>query len=115
MADSLSGIGVTPGVAAGPVAQRAAPPVVPTDTTPSGDPEAENQAAMAAMKAVATNLEERASRAPGEAASVLAAQAMMAEDPTLAAKVTEGVQGGKAAVAAVADAFEDFRAMLAAA
>src|SRR5829696_6008875 len=115
MAETLSGIGVSPGVAAGPVAQMAPPPVVPTDATPSGDPEAENQAAMDAMRAVAHGLEERASRAPGEAASVLAAQAMMAEDPTLAAKVTEGVQGGKAAVTAVADAFEDFRAMLAAA
>src|ERR687889_388237 len=115
MPDSLSGIGVSPGVAAGPVAQMAAPPVVPTDATPSGDPEAENQAAMDAMRAVATSLEERASRAPQEAASVLAAQAMMAEDPTLAAKVTEGVQAGKAAITAVVDAFEDFRAMLAAA
>jgi phosphoenolpyruvate-protein phosphotransferase (PTS system enzyme I) len=115
MAETLSGIGVSPGVAAGPVAKMAAPPVVPTDATPSGDPEAENQAAMGAMRAVAANLEERASRAPGEAASVLAAQAMMAEDPTLASKVTEGVQAGKAAVTAVADAFEDFRAMLAAA
>jgi type IV secretory pathway VirB9-like protein len=55
----------------------AAPPVVPTDATPSGDPEAENQAALAAMQAVAATLEERASRAPKEAASVLAAQAMM--------------------------------------
>src|ERR687897_418533 len=59
MAESLSGIGVSPGVAAGPVAQMAPPPGVPTDATPSGDPEAENQAAMAAMKAVATSLEER--------------------------------------------------------
>src|SRR5512132_4287718 len=115
MAESLSGIGVSPGVAAGPVAQMAPPPVVPTDATPSGDPDAENQAAMAAMKAVATSLEERAARAPGEAASVLAAQAMMAEDPTLASKVTDGVQAGKAAITAVVDAFEEFRAMLAAA
>ena len=53
MAETLSGIGVSPGVAAGPVAQMAAPPVVPTDTKPSGDPEAENQAAMGAMRAVA--------------------------------------------------------------
>src|SRR5918999_1556759 len=79
MAETLSGIGVSPGVAAGPVARMAAPPVVPTDATPAGDPEAENQAAMAAMQSVAATLEERASRAPGEAASVLAAQAMMAE------------------------------------
>ena len=115
MAETLSGIGVSPGVAAGPVAQRAAPPVVPTDATPSGDPAAENQAAMAAMKAVASSLEERAARAPEEAASVLAAQAMMAEDPTLASKVTEGVQAGKAAVTAVVEAFGDFRSMLLAA
>ena len=66
MAETLSGIGVSPGVAAGPVAQMAAPPVVPTDVSPSGDPEAENQAAMDAMKAVATNLEERAARAPAK-------------------------------------------------
>ena len=64
MAETLSGIGVSPGVAAGPVAQMAAPPVVPTDTKPSGDPEAENQAAMDAMRAVAASLEERAARAP---------------------------------------------------
>jgi phosphotransferase system enzyme I (PtsI) len=115
MAETLSGIGVSPGVAAGPVAQMAAPPVVPTDVKSSGNPETENQAAMAAMKSVATTLEERASRAPGEAAGVLAAQAMMAEDPTLATKVSEGVQAGKAAVTAVVEAFEGFRAMLAAA
>jgi phosphoenolpyruvate-protein phosphotransferase (PTS system enzyme I) len=115
MAQTLSGIGVSPGVATGPVARMAAPPVVPTDATPSGDPEAENQAALAAMQAVAATLEERASRAPKEAAGVLGAQAMMAQDPTLASKVTEGVQAGKAAVTAVAEAFEEFRAMLAAA
>src|ERR687898_999962 len=115
MAESLSGIGVSPGVAAGPVAQMAAPPVVPTDTKPSGDPEAENQAAMDAMQAVATTLEERAARAPGEAASVLAAQAMMAADPTLAGKVTAAVQSGKAAHPPVVEAFEGFPNMLAAA
>src|SRR4029453_17770044 len=115
MAESLSGIGVSPGVAAGPVAQMAPPPVVPTDASPSGDPEAENQAAMAAMQAVATSLEERASRAPQEAASVLAAQAMMAVDPTLGSKVTDAVQAGKAAITAVVEAFEEFRGMLAAA
>jgi phosphotransferase system enzyme I (PtsI) len=115
MAETLSGIGVSPGVAAGPVARMAAPPVVPTDATPTGDPEAENQAAMAAMRSVAATLEERAARAPGEAAGVLSAQAMMAEDPTLASKVGEGVRAGKAAVTAVVEAFEDFRAMLAAA
>src|SRR4029453_8636543 len=115
MAESLSGIGVSPGVAAGPVAQMAPPPVVPSDAPPSSDPEAENQAAMDAMRAVAASLEERASRAPGEAAGVLAAQAMMAEDPTLASKVTDAVRAGKAAVTAVVDAFGEFRGMLEAA
>ena len=41
MAETLSGIGVSPGVATGPVARMAAPPVVPTDATPTGGPEAE--------------------------------------------------------------------------
>jgi phosphoenolpyruvate-protein phosphotransferase (PTS system enzyme I) len=115
MAETLNGIGVSPGVAAGPVARMAAPPVVPTDATPAADPETENASALSAMKSVATTLEERAARAPGEAASVLAAQAMMAEDPTLASKVTERVLAGKAAMTAVVEAFEEFRAMLAAA
>jgi phosphotransferase system enzyme I (PtsI) len=83
--------------------------------TPTGDPVAEDQAAMEAMKAVGTGGVERAARARGVAASVLSARARRAADPTLASKVTEGVQTGKAAVTAVADAFEDFRAMLAAA
>src|SRR4029453_18266871 len=115
MAETLSGIGVSPGVAAGPVAKMALPPVVPTDVTPSGDAETENRAAMDAMRALAHSLEAGASRAPGEAASVLAAQAMMAEDPTLASKVTDGVQAGKAAVTAGVEGFGGFRDMLLAA
>jgi phosphotransferase system enzyme I (PtsI) len=115
VAETLSGIGVSPGVAAGPVARMSPPPLVPADAAPAGDPEAEQRAALAALAAVAALLQQRASRAGGEAAGVLAAQAMMAEDPTLAAKVAEGAQAGKAAATAVADAFGEFRAMLAAA
>src|SRR6266704_2619221 len=111
----LTGIGVSPGVAAGSVARMAPPPQLPADAVPTGDPEAEVGTALAALDAVAAGLEERAGRAPEEAAGVLSAQAMMARDPALASKVGDAVQAGRAAVTAVAEAFGEYRSLLAAA
>jgi phosphotransferase system enzyme I (PtsI) len=111
----LTGIGVSPGVAAGPVARMAPPPEVPADTAPAADAAAEIATALAALEAVAAGLEERAARAPEEGAGVLSAQAMMARDPALADKVGEAVRSGRAAVTAVAEAFAEYRSLLAAA
>lgn len=112
----LRGLGVSPGVAAGPVARMAAPPEIPASMTPGPDVDAEAGAARQALDAVADLLEARAARAPEDAASVLAAQSMMARDPALGSKVEAGVrEGGKAAVPAVADAFAEYRALLASA
>jgi phosphotransferase system enzyme I (PtsI) len=111
----LSGVGVSAGVAAGPVARMAEPPTVPADVSPTGDVAAESAAALAALEAVAVQLESRAARALKEAAGVLFAEAMMARDPTLSDKVTAAVKSGRAAVHAVVDAFGEYRAMLAAA
>jgi phosphotransferase system enzyme I (PtsI) len=115
MSTVLTGIGVSPGVAAGPVARMASPPEVPAHATPAADPETEASTALAALQAVADGLEERAARAPEEAAGVLSAQAMMARDPALAGKVGDAVRSGRAAVTAVAEAFAGYRALLAAA
>src|SRR5918912_357926 len=111
----LSGVGVSAGVAAGPVARMAPPPQIPHDVPNSGDPAAESTAAHEALEAVASQLEARAARAVEQGAGVLAAQAMMARDPGLADKVTAATAAGRAAVLAVMDAFGDYRAMLAAA
>lgn len=122
MTDSLSGLGVSRGTAVGPVARMALPPVV---AEPSGsgagpgggavDPEAEATAVRAALEGVAVDLEARAGRAAGEAGDVLLAQAMMARDPSLAAKATDRVAQGDGGPSAVAGAFAEFRVLLAAA
>ncbi len=88
----FTGIGVSPGVAAGPVARMAPPPEVPAETAPAADPETEAGTALAALETVAAALEERAARAPEEAAGVLSAQAMMARDPALAGKTGDAVR-----------------------
>jgi len=111
----FTGIGVSPGVAAGPVARMAPPPEVPAAAAPTADAAAETATALAALEAVAAGLEQRAARAPEEAAGVLTAQAMMARDPALASKVGDAVRSGRAAVTAVAEAFAGYRSLLAAA
>jgi phosphoenolpyruvate-protein phosphotransferase (PTS system enzyme I) len=115
MPAALNGVGVSAGVAAGPVARMALPPQIPSDVASSGDAATEATSAQAALEAVASQLEARATRAVQEAAGVLAAQAMMARDPGLADKVTAATASGRPAVLAVMDAFSDYRAMLAAA
>src|SRR6266545_6517190 len=115
MSDQLQGIGVSPGSAAGPVARMAPPPQIPAGSGPPADPDAEIRAAEAALAAVADDLERRGDRAGGEAAAVLAAQAMIARDPVLGDAVADHVRRGRGAAPALAAAFEQFRTLLAAA
>jgi phosphotransferase system enzyme I (PtsI) len=115
MADLLAGIGVSPGVAAGPVARVAPPPQVPADLSAPADPAAETALATAALDGVADDLERRAADVAGEAAQILEAQALMARDPALADLVADRIAAGAAAPVAVAAAFAEFRALLAAA
>src|SRR4051794_10429343 len=115
MADLLTGIGVSPGVAAGPVARVAAAPEVPDDLPAPADPAAEADRATAALDGVAEDLERRAAGVGGEAAQILEAQALMARDPALADLAADRIAAGAAAPAAVAAAFAEFRALLAAA
>lgn len=114
MATSLTGVGVSPGVGYGP-----AVPVVDTVPEPpsvpaSGTPEAESDAAVAALEAVAADLGQRAVRAGGEAQQVLEAQAMMARDPSLATQITEKCETGATAARATFDALGAYADMLAA-
>jgi phosphotransferase system enzyme I (PtsI) len=113
--EPLAGIGVSPGVAVGPVARVAPPPVVPADLAAPADPQAELARAAAALEAVAEDLDHRAAGAGGEAADILAAQALMARDPALADLVADRIAAGTAAATAVTAAFGEFRELLAAA
>jgi phosphotransferase system enzyme I (PtsI) len=115
MADELSGIGVSPGVAAGPVIRMAPLPVMPRDLPPVTDADAEVARATGALEAVADELAARGEAAGGDAAGVLLAQSLMARDPAVAQMVTGRVRSGEPAAHAVTGALNEFRAALAAA
>ncbi|MCH7230382.1 phosphoenolpyruvate--protein phosphotransferase [Glycomyces sp. L485] len=115
MTAEMTGIGVGPGVAAGPVARLAAPPEPPADTGPEADPAATLQRIKAALESVASDLDERAARASGPAKDVLFAQSMMPRDPALADRIAKALSDGRSGPHAVAEAFASFRASLEAA
>ncbi|GLZ76894.1 phosphoenolpyruvate-protein phosphotransferase [Actinorhabdospora filicis] len=119
-ATSFTGVGVSPGVGAGPVrAMAAAPPEPPPGERHDGDATAALAAASSALETVGADLDARSERAAqkgrAEASEVLAAQAMMARDPSLselaAAKIGEGLSPARA----VFEAFGTFRDLLASA
>jgi phosphoenolpyruvate-protein phosphotransferase (PTS system enzyme I) len=116
MTRQLAGIGVSPGIASGPIAKLAPPPTLPANPGPVADTDAELAAANAALEAVAADLEARSRQAGAKAAAgVLGAQVMMVRDPALADKIAELVMDKRPAPHAVAEAFDTFREQLAAA
>jgi phosphotransferase system enzyme I (PtsI) len=117
MTRQLTGIGVSPGIVAGPVAKLAPAPTLPAQPAPVADPESETAAAAAALDAVAEDLQNRAKRAAAgsPAGGVLEAQVMMVQDPALTEAVAGLVKDGRPAPHAVAEAFDTFRSQLAAA
>ena len=112
----LAGIGVSPGAVVGPVARfvRAVPEPPPAGPAPV-DAEAEGARLAAALDETAADLDRRAETADGAAAEVLAATALMAGDPGLAAEAAALVAGGSPAARAVWDAFAGYRGVLEAA
>jgi phosphotransferase system enzyme I (PtsI) len=110
MAAELHGVGVSPGVAVGPVARMGGEVPVPPEA-PGGDPAVERSAAGEALEAVAADLEARGRAAGGDAQAVLEAQAMMARDPGLAEQV-EQLAAGRGAARAVYEAFGVYRKLL---
>ncbi|WP_329098555.1 phosphoenolpyruvate--protein phosphotransferase [Actinomadura citrea] len=114
----MQGAGVSPGVGAGPVRTIAgAVPEPPAGSRHGGDAGAERDSALAALEAVAADLEERGERAAAagntDGRDVLNAQALMARDPGLADGVRARVGEGTSAARAVFEAFGVYREMLA--
>jgi len=110
----LRGVGIGSGVVVGPVlhvARQAA--AAPTDAPSTIGAEAELARATAALGAVSAQLRERAASADAATADVLEAQALMTEDPELAASVEAKLAAGVTAEKAVTDAFAEFAALLA--
>ncbi|GLW95986.1 phosphoenolpyruvate--protein phosphotransferase [Microtetraspora sp. NBRC 16547] len=114
--DRLAGVGVSPGAGYGPAHRLVRDiPEPHRAARHGGDAAAERRRAEQALERVAADLAARGDQAGGEARDVLAAQAMMARDPGLAAGVAELIDQGVSASRAVFDAFGKYRDLLAAA
>jgi len=109
---TLTGVGVSPGVGAGPVVRVVDSVPEPKPGPGSGTPEEEYAAAARALEDVAADLEDRGQRAGGEAQEVLTAQAMMARDPDLAVGIQQRTSAGTNAARAAYEAFGVTREML---
>jgi phosphoenolpyruvate-protein kinase (PTS system EI component) len=108
-----SGAGASPGLATG--AARLLDAVVARDELPAGDHDAEAARAAAALESAAARLDELAEQGHGAEAEIIAAGALMARDPALAAAVEAEVRSnGSSAPAALLAAAEQMAAMLAA-
>lgn len=79
----LTGVGVSPGQASGPVARVAETVPEPASTPAPADPAAEAARIQPAAQAVSNRLFERASRVTGDAKTLLETTAAMAIDPAL--------------------------------
>lgn len=115
MDDRMAGIGVSTGVAVGPVARLAPPPALPPDSGLEPDVDTALRRAADALEKVSADLEKRAAGATGPAADVLFAQAMMPRDPALADQVATALRSGRSLPHAVVGAFDVFRSALQAA
>lgn len=108
----LRGVGIGLGVAQGPVARMSEPAPPPSDAPSTISADDEKARVADAVAAVARELEARGAQAGGAARDVLEAQAMMAEDPSLADEVNARIALGKTGEFAVFDAFASFRDQL---
>lgn len=107
----LSGIGVSPGVAMGPVVRVAPPPTAIADHSAPEDADSAIASVIAAFDRVADGLDERTARATGNAVKVLQATAMMSRDPGLRDAVGVKIREGYGPTRAVEAAIGDFCAM----
>ncbi|MCC9310207.1 phosphoenolpyruvate--protein phosphotransferase [Kitasatospora sp. RB6PN24] len=116
MEKMLRGVGVSHGVAIGQVRHMGTAVLEPTaNQVPAEEAGREQARAQQAVDAVAADLIARGNLAGGEAQAVLEAQALMAQDPELAADVARRIAVGSSAERAVYDAFAAYRALLASA
>jgi phosphoenolpyruvate-protein phosphotransferase (PTS system enzyme I) len=108
----LRGIGIGQGVALGPVVRMSEPLPEPSETPSALTAAEEGERATLALSAVAADLMSRGEHAGGAAKDVLEAQAMMAEDPSLADDITARLADGKTAERAAFEAFAAYRDLL---
>ena len=108
----LQGTGVGRGLALGPVLRMPDPLPEPEDTASTRTVAQEEERAVASLSATAATIRHRGDRAGGSAKDVLDAQALMAEDPSLADDVKTRLASGKTAERAVHEAFAGFRDLL---
>ncbi|HVW80168.1 MAG TPA: putative PEP-binding protein [Mycobacteriales bacterium] len=109
MPSTYAGIGVSTGIAVGPVGRVHGPVPPPRDGAPVDVP-AETDRAREAFAAVGEELEALASRA-GASGAVLVRQARIARDPSLTALASQLVSSGRAAPRAAWEAFAAYRDM----
>jgi phosphoenolpyruvate-protein phosphotransferase (PTS system enzyme I) len=109
---SYAGIGVSPGIAVGPVA-RVHGPVLPPRDGAAVDVAGETDRADEALDTVGAEIEALAQRA-GASGAVLVRQARIARDPSLGALVAQLVRTGRPAARAAWEAFGAYRDMRAA-
>ena len=112
MPSTYAGIGVSAGVAVGPVARVHGPVLPPRDGAPIDLP-AETARAFEGFEAVGGELEALAVRA-GASGAALVRQARIARDPSLTALAAQLVSSGRAAPRAAWEAFAAYRDMRAA-
>ena len=108
---TLSGIGVSAGVAVGPLVIVSPPPSPPSNETPTTDAAAASQQVRDTLKAVADGLLAKAAGADAHAKPILEAGAMMAGDPGLAGAIDTQLQSGKGITTAVSAAVDEYCAM----
>jgi phosphotransferase system enzyme I (PtsI) len=114
MEQTLRGVGVSHGIAIGPVRHMGTAVLEPPAEQIAADEAGREQTkARQAADAVAADLQARGNLAGGEAQAVLDAQALMAQDPELQADVDRRIAVGSSAARAVYDAFAAYRALLA--
>ena len=113
--DTRHGIGVSPGIAVGPVVQVRPPVRPPAQEPASAAPAASGQLGRQVLESVAATLEDRAARADPTAQQILTATAMMARDPGLAAAADKHLANGRGPATAVDAAAEEYCAIFSAA
>lgn len=108
----LNGLGVSPGVVIGPAAQLSVRQPLPPDIGVA-DVELAHQQICSALATAAADLELRAANASETGAGILAAHVMILRDPVLSDRARGYLDEGRSRLAAVQDAFGEFKAALA--
>ncbi len=108
----FSGIGVSAGVAIGPVVQVPPAASFDADEPATTDPAPVVDKVHEALEQVASGLEERLTRVTEKARPVLEATAMMARDPGLQGSIDARLSAGAGPTRAVHEAVEEYATML---